>query len=133
MDEHWRVLSKTSYNTVSAYILSVGGSGGNRTPNPVAVCVQLYCLSSTGSGRFEKVSIFVLSASSRTPLHIACASGHVDVVQFLVECKAKLNLCDNQNRSALMKVHNKYQLVVETSRFSPFFYLLKTQGWLNHT
>ncbi|KAG7258765.1 hypothetical protein CRUP_037842 [Coryphaenoides rupestris] len=30
-------------------------------------------------------------------------SGHVDVVQFLVECKAKLNLCDNQNRSALMK------------------------------
>lgn len=40
----------------------------------------------------------------RTALHIACASGHVDVVQFLVESKAKLNLCDNQNRSALMKV-----------------------------
>lgn len=40
----------------------------------------------------------------RTALHIACASGHVEVVQFLVESKAKLNLCDNQNRSALMKV-----------------------------
>lgn len=40
----------------------------------------------------------------RTPLHIACACGHVEVVQFLLECKAKLNLCDNQNRSALMKV-----------------------------
>lgn len=40
----------------------------------------------------------------RTALHIACASGHVEVVQFLVENKAKLNLCDNQNRSALMKV-----------------------------
>lgn len=40
----------------------------------------------------------------RTALHIACANGHVDVVQFLVESKAKLNLCDNQNRSPLMKV-----------------------------
>lgn len=40
----------------------------------------------------------------RTALHIACASGHAEVVQFLVESKAKLNLCDNQNRSALMKV-----------------------------
>lgn len=40
----------------------------------------------------------------RTALHIACANGHVDVVQFLLESKAKLNLCDNQNRSALMKV-----------------------------
>lgn len=40
----------------------------------------------------------------RTPLHIACACGHLEVVQFLLECKAKLNLCDNQNRSALMKV-----------------------------
>lgn len=40
----------------------------------------------------------------RTPLHIACACGHMEVVQFLLECKAKLNLCDNQNRSALMKV-----------------------------
>lgn len=40
----------------------------------------------------------------RTALHIACASGHVELVQFLLESKAKLNLCDNQNRSALMKV-----------------------------
>uniref|UniRef100_A0A3Q3JZ13 CCDC144C-like coiled-coil domain-containing protein n=1 Tax=Monopterus albus TaxID=43700 RepID=A0A3Q3JZ13_MONAL len=40
---------------------------------------------------------------NRTALHIACASGHAEIVQFLVECKAELNLYDNQNRSALMK------------------------------
>ncbi|KAK0133972.1 Ankyrin repeat domain-containing protein 7 [Merluccius polli] len=51
----------------------------------------------------KKNDINQLDKENRTPLHIACASGHVDVVQFLVESKVKLNLCDNQNRSALMK------------------------------
>lgn len=49
----------------------------------------------------------------RSPLHIACACGHVEVVQFLLECKAKLNLCDNQNRSALMKVILDDQIAAE--------------------
>ncbi|KAK5613050.1 hypothetical protein CRENBAI_002569 [Crenichthys baileyi] len=40
---------------------------------------------------------------NRTALHIACATGHAEVVQFLVDGKAKLDLRDNQNRSALMK------------------------------
>ncbi|KAF7662436.1 hypothetical protein LDENG_00236180 [Lucifuga dentata] len=52
---------------------------------------------------FKKSDINQLDKENRTALHIACASGHVNVVQFLVESKAKLNLCDNQNRSALMK------------------------------
>ncbi|XP_029993445.1 ankyrin repeat domain-containing protein 26 isoform X3 [Sphaeramia orbicularis] len=51
----------------------------------------------------KKSDINQLDKENRTALHIACASGHVEVVQFLVESKAKLNLCDNQNRSALMK------------------------------
>ncbi|XP_009955547.1 PREDICTED: POTE ankyrin domain family member A-like, partial [Leptosomus discolor] len=38
-----------------------------------------------------------------TPLHLACANGHVDVVIYLVENKCKLNLFDNDNRSPLMK------------------------------
>lgn len=50
------------------------------------------------------VTLFFFFYCCRTALHIACASGHVEVVHFLVESKAKLNLCDNQNRSALMKV-----------------------------
>nr|XP_019934826.1 PREDICTED: ankyrin repeat domain-containing protein 26-like isoform X2 [Paralichthys olivaceus] len=51
----------------------------------------------------KKNDINQLDKENRTALHIACASGHVEVVQFLLESKAKLNLCDNQNRSALMK------------------------------
>ncbi|NXW25956.1 ANKR7 protein, partial [Circaetus pectoralis] len=39
----------------------------------------------------------------RTPLHLACANGHVDVVTYLVENKCKLNLFDNDTRSPLMK------------------------------
>ncbi|XP_035750806.1 ankyrin repeat domain-containing protein 26 [Egretta garzetta] len=38
-----------------------------------------------------------------TPLHLACANGHVDVVTYLVENNCKLNLFDNDNRSPLMK------------------------------
>ncbi|XP_066847127.1 ankyrin repeat domain-containing protein 26 isoform X10 [Anser cygnoides] len=41
--------------------------------------------------------------AQRTPLHLACANGHVDVVTYLVENKCKLNLFDNDNRSPLMK------------------------------
>ncbi|KAM3610015.1 uncharacterized protein V6R79_023883 [Siganus canaliculatus] len=51
----------------------------------------------------KKNDINQLDKENRTALHIACASGHVEVVLFLLESKAKLNLCDNQNRSALMK------------------------------
>ncbi|XP_054878487.1 ankyrin repeat domain-containing protein 26 isoform X2 [Poeciliopsis prolifica] len=51
----------------------------------------------------KKSDINQLDKENRTPLHIACATGHDEVVQFLVDSKAKLNLRDNQNRSALMK------------------------------
>ena len=35
-------LSKVSYNFVSAYIFSMGGPSGNRTPNPGNVNALLY-------------------------------------------------------------------------------------------
>ncbi|XP_051651307.1 ankyrin repeat domain-containing protein 26 isoform X8 [Manacus candei] len=41
--------------------------------------------------------------AERTPLHLACANGHVDVVTHLVENQCKLNLFDNDNKSPLMK------------------------------
>ncbi|KAK1166892.1 ankyrin repeat domain-containing protein 26-like isoform X1 [Acipenser oxyrinchus oxyrinchus] len=51
----------------------------------------------------KKHDLSQLDKENRTPLHLACAHGHVDVVHFLTESKAKLNLCDNDNRSPLMK------------------------------
>ncbi|XP_025953125.2 ankyrin repeat domain-containing protein 26 isoform X10 [Dromaius novaehollandiae] len=41
--------------------------------------------------------------AKRTPLHLACANGHSEVVSYLVENKCKLNLCDSDDRSPLMK------------------------------
>ncbi|KAM4733889.1 ankyrin repeat domain-containing protein 26 isoform 10-T12 [Anableps anableps] len=51
----------------------------------------------------KKNDINQLDKENRTALHIACATGHIEVVQFLVDSKAKLDLRDSQNRSALMK------------------------------
>ncbi|XP_069707034.1 ankyrin repeat domain-containing protein 26 [Phaenicophaeus curvirostris] len=51
----------------------------------------------------RKSGIDARDKAERTALHLACASGHVDVVKYLVENKCKLNLLDNDNRSPLMK------------------------------
>ncbi|XP_064302817.1 ankyrin repeat domain-containing protein 26 isoform X2 [Phalacrocorax carbo] len=51
----------------------------------------------------KKYGIDGRDKAERTPLHLACANGHVDVVTYLVENKCKLNLFDSDNRSPLMK------------------------------
>ncbi|KAM6092037.1 ankyrin repeat domain-containing protein 26 [Theristicus caerulescens] len=51
----------------------------------------------------KKCGIDGRDRAQRTPLHLACANGHADVVTYLVENKCKLNLFDNDNRSPLMK------------------------------
>lgn len=40
----------------------------------------------------------------RTALHLACANGHPEVVTLLADSKCQLNLCDTENRTALVKV-----------------------------
>ncbi|XP_037308242.2 ankyrin repeat domain-containing protein 26 isoform X5 [Pungitius pungitius] len=71
----------------------------------------------------KKNDVNQLDKENRTALHIACASGHAEVVQFLVESKAKLNLCDNQNRSALMKAvqgqHERCVTILLENRADP--------------
>ncbi|XP_010226592.1 PREDICTED: ankyrin repeat domain-containing protein 26, partial [Tinamus guttatus] len=41
--------------------------------------------------------------AQRTALHLASANGHSEVVSYLVENKCKLNLCDSDDRTPLMK------------------------------
>ncbi|XP_060049287.1 POTE ankyrin domain family member F-like isoform X8 [Erinaceus europaeus] len=41
--------------------------------------------------------------NNRTALHFACVNGHHEVVIQLMDAKCKLNLCDNENRTALIK------------------------------
>ncbi|XP_063998132.1 ankyrin repeat domain-containing protein 26 isoform X5 [Pogoniulus pusillus] len=51
----------------------------------------------------KKYGIDGRDKAERTPLHLACANGHVDVVAYLVENKCKLDLFDRDKRSPLMK------------------------------
>ncbi|XP_060576519.1 ankyrin repeat domain-containing protein 26-like isoform X23 [Ruditapes philippinarum] len=44
-----------------------------------------------------------LDKENRTPLHLACAQGHADVVEALLEWNARVNVGDNQGKTPLMK------------------------------
>ncbi|XP_077870104.1 uncharacterized protein LOC100371645 [Saccoglossus kowalevskii] len=51
----------------------------------------------------KKGDLNQLDKENRSALHLACAQGHTDVVQYLTSNKAKLNVCDNGQQSPLMK------------------------------
>ncbi|XP_055002897.1 ankyrin repeat domain-containing protein 26 isoform X2 [Sorex araneus] len=61
----------------------------------VAKVQQVLLLGKSGLNDRDKMN--------RTALHLACASGHREVVTLLVERKCQLNLCDRENRTALIK------------------------------
>ncbi|XP_035577805.1 putative ankyrin repeat domain-containing protein 26-like protein isoform X3 [Zalophus californianus] len=52
---------------------------------------------------FGKQGVNERDKMNRTALHLACASGHPDVVALLVERKCQLNFFDGDYRTALMK------------------------------
>ncbi|XP_014442546.1 ankyrin repeat domain-containing protein 26 isoform X8 [Tupaia chinensis] len=52
---------------------------------------------------FKKNDLNDRDKMQRTALHLACASGHPEVVTLLAERKCQLDLCDGQNKTALIK------------------------------
>ncbi|XP_070639262.1 uncharacterized protein [Bos indicus] len=50
---------------------------------------------------------YVQILKKKTALHLDCANGHSAVVTLLRERKCRLNLCDNENRTALMKTGHR--------------------------
>ncbi|KAM6408314.1 LOW QUALITY PROTEIN: uncharacterized protein O9250_008402 [Rhynochetos jubatus] len=68
----------------------------------------LHCAAATGDlaperQALKKCGIAGRDKAERTALHLACASGLVDIVMSLIENKQELNLLDSANRSPLMK------------------------------
>lgn len=54
----------------------------------------------------KKIDVDITDKLNRTPLHLAAANGHSNVVWFLLNNKAKLNICDNEGKVPFLKVKN---------------------------
>ncbi|KAB0373360.1 hypothetical protein FD755_015019, partial [Muntiacus reevesi] len=55
------------------------------------------------SGSRVRSLVRELKSCKLTALHLACANGHSAVVALLLKRKCLLNLCDSENKTALMK------------------------------
>nr|XP_014990265.2 LOW QUALITY PROTEIN: ankyrin repeat domain-containing protein 7 [Macaca mulatta] len=53
--------------------------------------------------QLKKYDVNMQDKKYRTPLHLACANGHRDVVLFLIEQQCKINIRDSENKSPLIK------------------------------
>ncbi|XP_066992233.2 uncharacterized protein [Anabrus simplex] len=51
----------------------------------------------------KKIDIDVTDKLNRTPLHLAAAQGHTNIVWFLLSNKAKINICDNEGKTPFLK------------------------------
>ncbi len=52
----------------------------------------------------KKMDVNVLDASNRTPLHLAAAQGHTNVVWFLLSSKAATDITDAGGKTSFLKV-----------------------------
>jgi len=66
----------------------------------------------TGSANVNKMCTSIESSDGTCPLHESAAAGHVDVVQYLLENGAKVDLQNSQGKTALYRAVSKNQLRV---------------------
>ncbi|XP_076973381.1 ankyrin repeat domain-containing protein 7 isoform X2 [Tamandua tetradactyla] len=53
--------------------------------------------------QFKKQDVNVCDKGYRTPLHLACANGFLNIVSLLIEKQCKINVLDSEKRSPLIK------------------------------
>ncbi|KAI8511143.1 Ankyrin repeat domain-containing protein 26 [Branchiostoma belcheri] len=113
-----KVLGRTSTTSIGSGP-SVGGEGAHGSRLSLTGSLSAYDVREKDMGKVHKAAwtgdmkklqqalkkgdINALDKENRTPLHLACARGNVETVQFLCENNAKLNVCDDDMRSPLMK------------------------------
>ncbi|KAJ9583824.1 hypothetical protein L9F63_021827, partial [Diploptera punctata] len=51
----------------------------------------------------RKIDIDVIDKNNRTPLHLAAAQGHANIVWFLLGNKANMNICDKEGKTPFLK------------------------------
>ncbi|PSN37403.1 hypothetical protein C0J52_16313 [Blattella germanica] len=51
----------------------------------------------------KKIDIDVIDRNNRTPLHLAAAQGHANIVWFLLGNKANMNICDKEGKTPFLK------------------------------
>jgi len=54
----------------------------------------------------KKTDVNVVDELNRTPLHLAAARGHANIVWFLLGNKANFNICDTEGKTPFLKVNN---------------------------
>jgi hypothetical protein len=56
----------------------------------------------------KKIDMNVVDQFNRTPLHLAAAQGHANIVWFLLGNKANFNICDKEGKTPFLKVSILY-------------------------
>ena len=59
----------------------------------------------------RKIDIDVIDKNNRTPLHLAAAQGHANIVWFLLGNKANMNICDKEGKTPFLKVMYQYIII----------------------
>ncbi|XP_053377112.1 ankyrin repeat domain-containing protein 26-like isoform X23 [Mercenaria mercenaria] len=104
-------LGKTSKNLNTSASGSIGGASASQFANGYDLkekdLPKIHKAAWTGDiskiKQLAKKDPTALDKENRTPLHLACAQGHADVVRELLEWNARTNIGDSQGKTPLMK------------------------------
>jgi len=59
--------------------------------------------------QLKKIDVNTVDRMNRTPLHLAVAQGHNNVVWFLLANKARMDIYDTGGKTPFLKVIEKFQ------------------------